>query len=180
MIRVVIADDEPLMRAGLKALLDAREDIEVVGAAADGAETVRLARSLVPDIVLMDIRMPDVDGLEATRQIVEDPRLAAVRVVTSRRSAWMSTYSTLCATEPRGSWSRTPNRLRWSPPCGSLRKVIRSSRPASPVAWLPSSPVEPNSPTETKDSKCSPIASGRSSPWSAKVSTTMRWQHGCS
>lgn len=81
MIRVVIADDEPLMRAGLKALLDAREDIEVVGAAADGAETVRLARSLLPDIVLMDIRMPDVDGLEATRQIVEDPRLAAVRVV---------------------------------------------------------------------------------------------------
>jgi DNA-binding NarL/FixJ family response regulator len=81
MIRVVIADDEPLMRAGLKALLDAREDIQVVGAAADGAESVRLAKSLVPDIVLMDIRMPGVDGLEATRQIVEDPRLAGIRVV---------------------------------------------------------------------------------------------------
>lgn len=81
MIRVLVADDQPLMRAGLKALLDARDDIEVVGEAADGAETVRLARTLVPDVALIDVRMPGTDGLEATRQIAADARLSAVRVV---------------------------------------------------------------------------------------------------
>jgi DNA-binding NarL/FixJ family response regulator len=80
-IRVLLADDQPLMRAGLKALLDAREDIEVVGEAADGAEAVRLAQALVPDVALIDIRMPGLDGLEATRQIAADPRLSGVRVV---------------------------------------------------------------------------------------------------
>jgi DNA-binding NarL/FixJ family response regulator len=81
MIRVLLVDDQPLMRAGLKALLDARDDIEVVGEAADGAEAVRLAKTLVPDVALMDIRMPGIDGLEATRQIAADPRLSGVRVV---------------------------------------------------------------------------------------------------
>jgi DNA-binding NarL/FixJ family response regulator len=81
MIRVLLADDQPLMRAGLKALLDARNDIEVVGEAADGAEAVGLAKTLAPDVVLVDIRMPGVDGLEATRQIAADARLSGVRVL---------------------------------------------------------------------------------------------------
>ncbi len=81
MIRVLLADDQALVRAGFAALLDAQDDMLVLGEAGDGAEAVRLARAEVPDIVLMDIRMPELDGLEATRQIVADPRLAAVRVI---------------------------------------------------------------------------------------------------
>ncbi|MCX4545575.1 response regulator transcription factor [Streptomyces sp. NBC_01565] len=81
MIRVLLADDQQLVRAGFRALLDAQPDIEVAGEAADGAEAVRLVRALRPDIALMDIRMPGLDGLAATRAITEDPSLASVKVV---------------------------------------------------------------------------------------------------
>jgi DNA-binding NarL/FixJ family response regulator len=81
MIKVVLADDQALVRAGFRALLDAQDDIEVVAEAADGGEAVRLAAELAPDIVLMDIRMPGVDGLAATRLIAADERSAGVRVV---------------------------------------------------------------------------------------------------
>lgn len=81
MIRVLLADDQVLVRAGFAALLDAQDDVIVVGQAADGAAAVRMARDLTPDIVLMDIRMPEMDGLQATRAITSDPRLSPVRVV---------------------------------------------------------------------------------------------------
>jgi len=81
MIRVLLADDQALVRAGLRALLDAQKDIEVVGEAADGAEATAQARKLVPDVVLMDIRMPRRDGLAAAKDIISDQRLDDVRVV---------------------------------------------------------------------------------------------------
>ena len=81
MIRVVLADDQTLVRSGFRALLDARADIEVVGEAADGDAAVGLAQSLVPDVVLMDIRMPGCDGLAATQRIASDGRLGHVRVM---------------------------------------------------------------------------------------------------
>jgi RNA polymerase sigma factor (sigma-70 family) len=78
---VVLVDDQQLIRAGLRVLLDAEDGIDVVGEASDGAEAVEVVRATRPDVVVMDIRMPGVDGLEATRRIVEDPDLAAVRVL---------------------------------------------------------------------------------------------------
>jgi len=81
MIRILLADDQALVRAGFRALLNAEDDMQVVGEAADGHEAVRLATSLIPDVVLMDIRMPRCDGLEATRRIVADARLAQVKII---------------------------------------------------------------------------------------------------
>jgi DNA-binding NarL/FixJ family response regulator len=87
-IRVLLVDDQDLFRAGVRVIVDAQEGMEVVGTAADGVEAVRLVDELEPDVVLMDIRMPEMDGVEATRQIFSPERVAnraaagaAVRVV---------------------------------------------------------------------------------------------------
>jgi DNA-binding NarL/FixJ family response regulator len=80
-IRILLADDQPLIRSGIRALLEAEDDIDVVGEAADGREAVALATEHRPDIALLDIQMPGLDGLGATRQIVADEALASVRVV---------------------------------------------------------------------------------------------------
>ena len=81
MIRVLLVDDQPLIRSGFRALLDAEDDIEVVAEAANGAEGVEQARKHLPDIALVDIQMPEVDGIEATRRIAADPALSRTHVV---------------------------------------------------------------------------------------------------
>ncbi|NGN68002.1 response regulator transcription factor, partial [Streptomyces sp. A7024] len=82
-LRVVLADDQPLIRTALQMVITDAPDLEVVGEAGDGAEAVRLAESLNPDVVVMDIRMPGTDGIEATRRITEGPSSAHVIVLTT-------------------------------------------------------------------------------------------------
>ncbi|WP_022928868.1 response regulator [Patulibacter americanus] len=80
-IRVLVVDDQVMVRAGFSALIDSEPDLAVCGEASDGAAAVRLARELRPDVVLMDVRMPVMDGIEATRLIAADPALTETRVV---------------------------------------------------------------------------------------------------
>ncbi len=80
-VRILIADDQELVRAGLRMVLEPKEDFEIVGEAADGAEAVELAQQLQPDVVLMDVRMPRVDGIEATRRLLQSDAAERVRVL---------------------------------------------------------------------------------------------------
>jgi DNA-binding NarL/FixJ family response regulator len=82
-IRVLVADDQPLVRSGFRMILEERDDLELVGEAADGEQAVALARELDPDVILMDVRMPHLDGVEATRRLVDANTRARILVLTT-------------------------------------------------------------------------------------------------
>ena len=83
MIRVLVVDDQPLVRSGFRMILDERPDLELVGEAENGAEALDLVRQLDPDVILMDVRMPELDGVEATRRLVERGTRARILVLTT-------------------------------------------------------------------------------------------------
>jgi DNA-binding NarL/FixJ family response regulator len=102
-LRVVVADDQALVRTGFRMIIDAREDLEVVGEAADGAEAVRLTRELAPDVVLMDVRMPVLDGIGATRRIAEAGSRARILVAASSSRTSAPANSSRPSASPRAA-----------------------------------------------------------------------------
>jgi DNA-binding NarL/FixJ family response regulator len=174
MIRVLLADDQALVRAGFVALLDAEDGIEVVGQAADGAEAVRLASQLEPDVVLMDIRMPGLDGIESTRQIAARPALAGVHVVI------LTTFD-LDEYVFEGLRAGAAGFLVKDTDAAELIRAVRVAAggaallsPTVTGSSSPSSPPGPGRPPRCRGPVSSPHASARWSRWSRRGYPTRR------
>ena len=153
MIRILIADDQALVRGGLRMILDAQPDLEVVGEAADGRDALEHARELAPDLVLMDIRMPELDGLEATRRLLTEsaaPRSSSSPPSTStntstRRSA--PAPAAFCSRPRRPSSSSTASAPSWPATHCSPRESPADCSSASSNAHPPAHTARPSSPT---------------------------------
>lgn len=130
MIRVAIVDDDALVRGGLRTILSSADDIEVVDEADDGARAVELVRRAAPDVVVMDIRMPVLDGIEATRLVTAEPDAPRVLVLTT----FHLDKHVFAAIEAgaSGSCSRTPRHENSSMRCGWSRRVTPCSVPRTP------------------------------------------------
>lgn len=113
-IRVVVADDQADIRSAFRLIVDSQPDMVVAGEAADGASALDVARRLGPDVMLMDIRMPRMDGLEVTQKLLNDPRTAGVRVIVVTTFTWTSTSAGLWRSAPADSCSSG-----LGPPCSS-------------------------------------------------------------
>ena len=146
MIRVVVADDHALVRGGFQMILEAQPDIEVTGEAANGLEAVELARSLAPDVVLMDVRMPGLDGIEATRRVTaasaQGPRVLMLttfdldeyvyRAIRAGASGFLLKDVRPAELSMRSAWSRRVTRYSHRPsPGGSWRSSCAARFPAS-------------------------------------------------
>ena len=181
-IRVVLADDQALLRAGFRVLIDAADDLEVVGEAADGDEAVAVVRETRPDVVLMDIRMPGTDGLAATEAIVADPDLADVRIIV------LTTFELdeyVVAAIRAGASGFLGKGVDPVDLLDAIRVVAGGEALLSPAATKvligrfvePAATADsrtPPPPARPPPSTCSPRGSARSSPSSARASPTTR------
>ena len=142
MIRVLIVDDQELVRAGFRMILEVQDDLNVIGEAGDGAEAIEAARTLEPDVVLMDVRMPETDGIEATRRLVAAGSRARVLMLTTF-DADEYVYDAMKA-GASGFLLKNAPRHSWLPPCARPLRARRSSRPRSSSAWSRSSSAGPS------------------------------------
>jgi CheY-like chemotaxis protein len=161
--RVLIADDQAAVRAGFAALIDAEDEMEVAGEAGNGREAVDISRRVFPHVVLMDIRMPTLDGLEATKLICADPTLANTRVlVLTTFDLDEHVYAALRA-GASGFCSRTPAPVSCCTRSGSLPPAKPCSPPRSRDGWSPSSRRAPTRKRRPRSWPSSPSGNARSS-----------------